>query len=103
MEPTTRLSGGRPMNTIARGVTLGPRTRRLVRFSARLINPVTLLIAGRRWMPIVGVLRHRGRKSGRMYATPLGMLPLGDSFVMPRPVSQDGAVHPHVESDQSIG
>src|SRR5438552_8022947 len=98
MEPTTRLSGGRPMNTIARGVTLGPRTRRLVRFSARLINPVTLLIAGRRWMPIVGVLRHRGRKSGRMYATPLGMRPLGDSFVMPRTFSEKAAWYLNVNA-----
>jgi deazaflavin-dependent oxidoreductase (nitroreductase family) len=35
-------------------------------------------------MPVVGILRHRGRKSGRLYATPLGMRPHGDTFVMPR-------------------
>ncbi len=34
-------------------------------------------------MRIVGVIRHRGRKSGRIHATPLGMRRLGDSFVMP--------------------
>jgi deazaflavin-dependent oxidoreductase (nitroreductase family) len=41
-------------------------------------------------MPIVGVLRHRGRKSGRTYSTPLGMRPFGDAFVMPRTFG-DGA------------
>jgi len=86
------------MNVSARGVTLGPRTRQLVRFSARLINPLTLLIAGRRWMPIVGVLRHRGRKSGRIYATPLGIRPLGDSFVMPRTFSEQAAWYLNVKA-----
>jgi deazaflavin-dependent oxidoreductase (nitroreductase family) len=79
------------MNKATRRINLGPRARRVVRFLARLINPLTLLIAGRRWMPIVGVLRHRGRKSGRIYATPLGMRPLGDSFVMPRTFSENAA------------
>jgi EmrB/QacA subfamily drug resistance transporter/deazaflavin-dependent oxidoreductase (nitroreductase family) len=66
------------------GINLGPRARRIVRFAAGLINPVVLAIAGRRWMPILGVLHHQGRTSGRMYATPLGMRPLGNTFVMPR-------------------
>ena len=66
------------------GLRLGPRARGLVRRAARLVNPVILLIAGRRWMPVLGVMHHRGRKSGRTYATPLGMRPLGDTFVMPR-------------------
>src|SRR2546421_1204551 len=62
---------------------LGQRTRRAIRFVARIVNPAVMLIAGRRWMPIVGILLHRGRRSGRVYATPLGMRPLADSFVMP--------------------
>jgi hypothetical protein len=72
------------MNKAINGIRLGPRARAIVRAAARLINPLVLLIAGRRWMPILGVLRHRGRVSGRMYATPLGMRPLGDAFLMPR-------------------
>ncbi len=72
------------MKKPARNINLGPRARRVVLSFARFINPLTLLIAGRRWMPILGVIRHRGRRSGRTYATPLGMRPLGDSFVMPR-------------------
>ena len=66
------------------GINLGPRARRAVRSLAGLINPLILLIAGRRWLPILGILRHRGRRSGRLYATPLGMRPLGDTFVIPR-------------------
>src|SRR6266852_8043988 len=76
--------------------TLGPRTRRVVRFAARLINPTVLLIAGRRWNSIVGILHHRGRRSGRAYATPLGMRPLGDTFVMPRTFGADAAWYRNV-------
>lgn len=70
---------------------LGPRTRRVVRVAARFVNPAVLLIAGRRWNPIVGILHHRGRRSGRVYATPLGMRPLGDTFVMPRTFGENAA------------
>jgi deazaflavin-dependent oxidoreductase (nitroreductase family) len=72
-------------------IRLGPRTRRVVRSVARFVNPVTLQIAGRRWMPILGVLHHVGRRSGSSYATPLGMRPLGDSFVIPRTFGADAA------------
>ena len=72
-------------------ISLGPRTRSTVRSSARFINPVILRIAGRRWMPILGILHHRGRSSGRAYATPLGMRRLGDRFVMPRTFGENAA------------
>jgi deazaflavin-dependent oxidoreductase (nitroreductase family) len=75
---------------------LGPRTRRLVRSVARFVNPVVLLIAGRRWNPVVGILHHRGRRSGRAYATPLGMRPLGDTFVIPRTFGEDAAWYRNV-------
>jgi hypothetical protein len=79
-------------------INLGPRARWAVRFAARLINPAVLLVAGRRWMPIVGVMHHRGRVSGRMYATPLGMRPLGDSFVFPRTFGERAAWYRNVEA-----
>ena len=82
--------------TNANAIHLGPRARRVVRVAARIINPVTLLIAGRRWMPILGVLHHRGRRSGRAYATPLGMRPLGDSFLLPRTFSENAAWYQNV-------
>ena len=78
---------GAGVNTI----NLGPRARRAVRFAARFVNPLILLIAGRRWMPVVGILRHRGRRSGRTYATPIGMRRLGDGFVIPRTFGDNAA------------
>jgi deazaflavin-dependent oxidoreductase (nitroreductase family) len=79
-------------------INLGPRERRVVRFAARFVNPVILLIAGRRWMPVVGILHHRGRRSGRDYATPIGMRPLGDSFVIPRTFSENAAWYLNVKA-----
>src|SRR2546421_3225656 len=75
---------------------LGQRTRRAIRLVARIVNPAVMLIAGRRWMPIVGILRHRGRRSGRPYATPLGMRPLADSFVMPLTFSEQAGWYQNV-------
>jgi deazaflavin-dependent oxidoreductase (nitroreductase family) len=77
-------------------IRLGPRTRRVVRFVAQFVNPVVVLIAGRRWMPILGVLHHVGRRTGRSYATPLGMRRLGNSFVMPRTFGEDAAWYRNV-------
>jgi deazaflavin-dependent oxidoreductase (nitroreductase family) len=63
---------------------LGPRTRRLIRSVARVVNPLVLRFAGGRHMPVLGVLHHRGRRTGREYATPLGIRPtVGGGFVMP--------------------
>jgi deazaflavin-dependent oxidoreductase (nitroreductase family) len=79
-------------------VTLSPRARRLIRAAARLVNPLVLRIAGRRWMPILGILHHRGQRSGRAYATPLGMRPLGDGFVMPRTFGKHAAWSQNVQA-----
>ena len=89
------------MQDHARAISLGPRARSAIRFAARFINPVTLLVAGRSWMPVVGVLHHRGRKSGRHYATPLGMRRIGDSFVMPLTFSQSAAWYRNVKAAAS--
>ena len=65
-------------------IRLGTRARRLIRALARVVNPLVLRIAGRRHMPIVGIVHHRGRKTGRAYATPLGVRPApGGRFLMP--------------------
>jgi deazaflavin-dependent oxidoreductase (nitroreductase family) len=62
----------------------GPHTRRQIRSVARLVNPLVLRIAGRRHMPVIGIVHHRGRKTGRPYATPLGIRPAAaGGFVMP--------------------
>ena len=85
------------MSTPTNWIYLGPRARRVVRFAARFVNPLVLLIAGRRWMPIVGILHHRGRRSGRQYATPIGMRPLGNGFVIPRTFSDNAAWYQNVK------
>ena len=65
-------------------IRLGPRARRLIRSTARLVNPLVLRIAGRRHVPVLGVVHHRGRKTGHRYATPLGVRPAAaGGFVMP--------------------
>lgn len=84
------------MNQAVNGINLGPRARAVVRWAARLINPLILLVAGRRWMPILGVLRHHGRVTGRIYLTPLGMRPLGSTFLMPRTFGENAAWYRNV-------
>jgi deazaflavin-dependent oxidoreductase (nitroreductase family) len=60
------------------------RLRRFVRSLAGLLNPLVVPLAGRRWMPIVGVLHHRGRRSGKLYHLPLGMRRFRDGYLVPR-------------------
>ena len=83
-------------HTAIHTTSLGSRTRRVVRSVARFVNPVILRIAGRRWIPILGILHHRGRRTGRSYATPLGMRPLGNNFIMPRTFGEDAAWYRNV-------
>ena len=69
------------------------RLRRVVRALARLVNPAVLAIAGRRWMPVVGVIHHRGRRTGRIYSTPLGMRELDGLYYVPRTFGESAAWH----------
>ena len=78
-----------PARPAGNAIRFGPRTRRLIRAVARMVNPLVLRIAGRRHMPALGIVHHRGRKTGRCYATPLGVRPTpGGGFVMPLTFSQ---------------
>ncbi len=38
---------------------------------SRLTRPAMLPLAGKRWSPIFAVVGHRGRKTGRVYRTPV--------------------------------
>lgn len=86
------------MSIATNTINLGPRARRAVRFVAAFVNPIVLLLAGRRWMPVVGILRHQGRRSGRAYATPIGMRRLGNGFVIPRTFSENAAWYLNVKA-----
>src|SRR5256885_1851950 len=82
----------------SRSIQLGPRARRAIRLAARFVNPLVLLIAGRRWMPIVGILHHRGRRTGRNYSSPLGMRPSAGGFVIPLTFSEHAAWYQNVRA-----
>jgi len=51
-------------------------------FNRRYLNPLTLGAAGRRGV-YYQALRHVGRRSGRVYTTPLEALPVRGGFVIP--------------------
>lgn len=51
----------------------------------RISGPITRRIAATGLVPIWGVLHHRGRKSGKPYATPLAILATPNCFVLPLP------------------
>jgi deazaflavin-dependent oxidoreductase (nitroreductase family) len=52
---------------------------------AKLLNPLVLRLAGTRWLPLYGVLEHRGRRSGRLFRTPVVVRRAPDGFVVPMP------------------
>ena len=86
------------MASQAHAINIGTGSRRVIRSVARFVNPIVLLIAGRKWMPIVGILHHRGRKSGRVFDVPLGMRPFADGFVMPRTFGEHAAWYLNVRA-----
>jgi deazaflavin-dependent oxidoreductase (nitroreductase family) len=45
-----------------------------------IVNPITRRIAG--WMPWFGIIRYRGRTSGRSYATPMNVFERDDGYVL---------------------
>ena len=50
----------------------------------RILNPVILKFAGSSHSPI-SIIRHSGRRSGTIYATPVIVEPLGDTFLFALP------------------
>lgn len=57
--------------------TGGP-PRRLVDATA----PVARALAGRRWVPLWALIRHRGRRSGTAYETPIAVVPTTDASIV---------------------
>jgi deazaflavin-dependent oxidoreductase (nitroreductase family) len=53
-----------------------PVLYRLIRATSPLFRP----LAGRRFFPLWAVLRHRGRRSGREYAVPVGLRATADAY-----------------------
>jgi deazaflavin-dependent oxidoreductase (nitroreductase family) len=44
------------------------------------VNPRIMGLAGSRWSPTFSILKHRGHRSGRIFATPVSALPRGGFF-----------------------
>ena len=65
----------------SQGIT-GAR-RALIYAGTRLLNPLIQRVAGRRAFPLFALVRHRGRRSGRPYITPVGARSTPDGFVIP--------------------
>jgi deazaflavin-dependent oxidoreductase (nitroreductase family) len=54
--------------------------RALARLNRRVANPVVRLLAG--WLPPLAIVRHRGRVTGRGYATPVVAFGAGANLVI---------------------
>ena len=55
-----------------------PVIRPMRRFTMRFVNPITRLVAG--WLPWFAVITYRGRKSGKLYHTPMNLFRHGDDY-----------------------
>jgi deazaflavin-dependent oxidoreductase (nitroreductase family) len=53
--------------------------------AAHLLNPVLIRLAGTRWIPLWGIVRHRGRRSSRPYSTPVAIGHRDDALFIPLP------------------
>ena len=56
-----------------------------MRRAGRFLNPLALRLAGTRLLPLYGVIEHHGRRSGKVYRTPVVVQPTRDGFVVPLP------------------
>jgi deazaflavin-dependent oxidoreductase (nitroreductase family) len=57
-------------------------------FNKRILNPAMMKLAGRRhWY--ASVIRHRGRRSGKEYATPVVAEPTEEDFIVPLPYGEN--------------
>ena len=54
-------------------------------FRGSFFNPLVLRLAGTRLLPFYGVLEHRGRRSGKLFRTPVVVRPTSDGFIVPMP------------------
>jgi len=54
----------------------------------RAVSPLTRPLAGRRFFPLWAVLLHRGRRSGREYAVPVGVRTAPDGLYVALPFGE---------------
>ena len=56
---------------------------------AQIFNPLVVRFAGSRYLPLWAIIRHRGRRSGRLYATPVAVTHTADALIVPLPFGAD--------------
>lgn len=82
------MSATRPVSSQSGGASPpssgipNPVLRATIDVGRRLLNPLILALAGRRHVQFFGVIHHRGRRSGRAYATPVAARPTPTGFVI---------------------
>ena len=64
----------------ASGVLMRFRKRWLAKINIAFTNRITGLFAG--WLPGFGILTHVGRKSGKVYRTPINVFRASDRFII---------------------
>jgi deazaflavin-dependent oxidoreductase (nitroreductase family) len=57
----------------------------VLKAATHVFNPLAMPLASSGVIPVWGVIRHRGRKSGRSFATPIALAATRDGFVVPLP------------------
>ena len=57
-----------------------PLPRWLARFNRYFTNPLARIVAG--WAPGFAIIRHRGRRSGKVYSTPINIFKVSGGFVI---------------------
>jgi len=83
--PSSPLMGGErarehPRERAGEG---SPIFRAIMGVAGRPFNAFVLRFAGSRYLRLYGVIHHRGRRSGRMYTTPVVVRPTANGFVIP--------------------
>ncbi len=83
--PESSASGGvGASGTHAAATRAAPGVLRPVISPARrYLNPLIRSLAGSRSLRFFAVIHHRGRRSGREYATPVNARPIADGFIIP--------------------
>jgi deazaflavin-dependent oxidoreductase (nitroreductase family) len=76
-----RTVRSRPFSTQFKAINRAAHA--LLRVGTRHLNPLMLSLAGSPRLPMLAVIHHRGRRSGRSYTTPLAARPMADGFVIP--------------------
>jgi deazaflavin-dependent oxidoreductase (nitroreductase family) len=61
--------------------------RRMARFNKRVLNKVTIHVAGR--LPFMGIVIHVGRRTGTVYRTPVNVFRTDDGFRFALTYGQD--------------